>query len=425
MAKDMEVLAKEIGPLSAGLKRSGQASLAEEIRKNWRQTALEYSKKLNTWAPVLPLEQELYFAFAKELERLDIDSPVKEKVLDSIEKNRILQTALHLCASSTPRMFCINWLGSLGVKEKDFYIVAMFSGIPFSNRSRPGRINKNKDSVNLFPSNMQDALVYRSDIPEKLVTEVANLPEKLKKLLPKAKAGASYTKWALTTSKNIDQNILGNKNSIYLDINEVVAEYLLQVLPKPHHVLHKIFFNEKIRKEFVKTFPKEILFYGELHDGKYATMENFTLAGDFLVSKNRKISLENPKALLEEIRMNKLCPGLLTGFLSLAFLNHFKCFGSFAQVEYLPAYQKKLAKLKWLKDFKVSVVPTANLTTGVFPEHKELYPVDIILGEKFEGNSKRVLGEFILPMQEVLFENYFTGGERKKTEHASAKSNER
>ncbi|MEO5635373.1 MAG: hypothetical protein ABIS26_02380 [Candidatus Paceibacterota bacterium] len=340
------------------LKGMGKQKLASCIEENWNKNALAYSRELNSYRPEHPMEPELRSAFSKELDRLEVMEPKKSKILDSLQRRRILQTAPHLGVTESPRMLCINWLGSLGVAEEDFYVVGMFSGIPFSNSSRPGRINREKDAVNLFPSSMQDDLVFRSFIPEKLVDSVAKLPDKLKNLLPSAKVGDSYTKWALASCSNIEKKILEKENLVYLDINEVVANYLEGIKAKPDHPMNKI-------KELSEIFPDENLFH-----------------------KN------NPD-----------CPGLLVTFLALTFLNGFKCFGSFRQVEYLPEYQEKLAKLDFLKKFNVEKVPTSNLTTGSFYP-LEVYPADIILGEKFKLDENILFGELLTSpsMKKILYE---------------------
>ncbi|OGI90216.1 hypothetical protein A2911_02330 [Candidatus Nomurabacteria bacterium RIFCSPLOWO2_01_FULL_40_15] len=403
------------------LKKAGKYRLALCIEQNWDKTALEYSKQLNFWRPKKSMEKELLRAFDKELTRLGTRGILKLDILNSIKKRRVLQTAPHLGATESPRMLCINWLGSLAVEEKststqggDFYVVGMFSGIPFSNRSRPGRINKKVDTINLFPSNLQDGLVYRSKIPTKLVETVDQLPNKISKFLPLAVLGNSYTKWALETCQHIEGTILKKNNLVFLDINEVVTEYLAQVLQNRFHVLHKIFFNPKWRKEFIEAFPNEAMFYVPIMDGKYEKIENMTLFGNILKGKTKKIDLSNSKILIRELKEGRLCPALLTSFVALSFLNQFKCLGSFAQVEYLPVYQEKLAKLKFMKEFKIEKIPTANLTTGLFPEKENVYPADMIIkNKKLKQGGKILFGELLLNMKSVLLESYFIGDNRK------------
>lgn len=146
--------------------------------------------------------------------------------------------------------------------------------------------------------------------------------------------------------------------------------------------------------------------------GKYEQMENMSFSKNVLKSKNKEIDLSNKEELIKELKDGRLCPALIVSFLVLAFLNQFKCFGSFGQVEYLPVYQKKLAKVKFLKPYKIEQVPTSNLTTGTFPEKSNLYPIDIIDQGKFEVNEKILFGELLLPMKSALLKSYFIGNVR-------------
>jgi len=412
----MRILLKErIQSILKVLKQAGKHRLAKCIEDNWNKTALDYSKELNFWRPKRPIEPELLKAFNKELTRLDTSSLHKNEILHSIKKRRVLQTGPHLGVTETPRMFCVNWLGSLGVPEKEFYIVGMFSGVPFSNKSRPGRINMKSSSINLFPSNLQDGLVYKSTIPKKLVDSLDAIPDQILRTLPKAVEGESYTKWAIQTCEFIERKILKKNNLIFLDINEVVTNYLLKVLNNPEHTFYKIFFDEETRKEFLKTFSGEIMFYRPTIVGKYEKMENVRIYSKYLKSKSIEIPLHKPDHLIKELREGRLCPSILTAFLSLAFFNQFKCFGSFAQVEYLPVYQEKLKALSFMKEYQIDSIQTSNLTTGVFPEKRNLYPADIILDNKnFNQSSGILFGELLYYMKKTLLESYFTGDVRKE-----------
>src|SRR6185369_15048148 len=407
-----EELKAEISGIAESLKKQGKKHLAKCIEENWDKTAREYSRELNTYHPTKGMEKEMFLAFDIELARLDTPENLKKKILASLQSRRVLQTAPHLGVTEGPRMLSINWLGSLAVPEAEFYVVGMFSGIPFSNNFRPGRINRKESSINLFPSSLQDGLVYRSLIQEKLVDTVKDLPPEISKFLTETRVGESYTKWALWGCQNIERKILGKENLIFLDINEVVSNYLVQVLKNKEHIFYKIFFEQKTREEFTKMFPNEIMFYFPATEGKYEQMENVFFNNGALESKHQRIAIDNDEDLIEELKNSRLCPALITGFMSLAFLNQFKCLGSFAQVEYLPAYQKKLAQLESLKGQGIESVPTANLTTGTLGEN--LYPVDILLGEKFSPKSETLFGELLIPIKEVLLKSYFTGDEKEK-----------
>jgi|GEM_PF-5186657 len=306
-------LEKEVAEILGYLEGKGLNKLAGCIRGGWQKTALAYSKELNTYQPAREMEPEMAEAFRRELARVGKKSP--EKILDSIRRRRILQTAPHLVVTENPRMLCINWLGSLGVPDDEYYVVAMYSGIPFSNSFRPGRINKSEDSINLIPSNMQDDQVFRSQIPEKLVTTVRTLPEKLKLLCPEAQVGDSFTRFALATCGNIERQVLRKENLVYLDINEIADNYYKEK-------------NEKYELGLFQTFRP---------------------------------------------------------FLT----NHFKCFGSFRQVEYLPEFAERLG---------VSGVPTENLTTGEFREKP--FPADVVLGEEFTPDPNMLFGELIVNMMD-------------------------
>src|SRR3989344_8397517 len=140
---EAEIKEKNSDLLNA-VKKKCKNNLARCIEENWQKKVGEYSKELNSWRARGLMEKELRSAFAKELERLEVAEPLREKILKSLEERRVLQTAPHLGATESPRMLAINWLGSLGVPDDEFYVVGMYSGIPFSNNSRPGRINTKK-----------------------------------------------------------------------------------------------------------------------------------------------------------------------------------------------------------------------------------------------------------------------------------------
>lgn len=410
---DDKNLKKEMHEIVEVLKNQGKKRLAECIDKNWNKTAKTYSEELNSWTPSRPMEKELIFGFEKELERLGIHDTKKNKILNSLQGRRIVQTAPHLVATQGVRMLCINWLASLGVKEDDYYIIAMFSGVPFSNGFRPGRINGKNSSVNLFPSSLQDDLVYRSTIQSKLIEATKDLPTQITKFLPEAQIGESYTKWALLTCGNIESKILGKDNMVFLDINEVVSNYLVKVLKNKEHVLYKILFESPTREKFMETFPNELMFYCAVSDGKYSNMENMVFSKNSLKSKNKEISLLDPKILIAELEEGRLCPGLVISFLALAFLNEFKCFGSFAQVEYLPVYQEKFSKLDFMNKFNVENVPTSNLTTGVFPDDTEIFPADLVIHDKALKQDENLLfGELLVKMKDKLIGSHFTGDQR-------------
>ena len=401
-----ENLKPAITSLVKALKKEGKNRLATAISKNWRKTLLEYSKTINSYRPGAPMEKIFKKAIGKELLRLRYPIHKRREIIKSLEHRRILQTTPHISPAGKPRFFFINWLNSLSLGKQDFFPVAMFSGVPFSNKTRPGRLCRKEGDINLIPSNMQDELVYRNKIPEKMVTVIAGLPSKLKKFLPKAKVGESYTAWALKSSKIIEGKFLHGK-PVFFDFNEVASNYLLLAIRDPKHPISKIFFSDKERKMTIRNFKEMVFFYAPVKKGKekeYEETESFFLKDGFLESPSCKISLD-PETLARELK-GRLCPGLITGFFIFSFLNHFQCLGSFAQIEYLPLYRDKFAKFPFLKKYNIKK-SKAGLTTGGFPFDVNLHVLDVALGEKFAPNENALLGEALLAIKDVLLhQNY-------------------
>ena len=401
-----ENLKKEIKKITEVLETEGRYYLVKEIRENWDKTCLEYSKKLNTNSPAARMDPLMKTALNKELKRLNYEQKEVSEIIENLENNRVLQTSPHLSPTQKPRFFFINWLTSLSLNQNEYYPVAMFSGVPFSNKTRPGRLCSKEQDINLMPSTEQDALAYRSQIPEKMAELLKNTNLKIN---PK---NNSYTKWALNTAKKIESEIL-KRNMIFFDFNEVVTNYILLALENEKHPISKILTGEE-KADLEKYFNNEVVFYGKTKKGKYSTVENFYIKEGRLKSSKREIKLEKGD-IKKELESGNICPGLPVGFLSFAFLNHFKCFGSFAQVEYLPNYQEKFQNFKSLKPYKIDKVETSSLTTGGFPDDLDLHPFDLITSDNaFNPNKDMLFGEALIAIKEVLLkQNYSANLVRK------------
>ncbi|MBU0999090.1 hypothetical protein KKG24_02155 [Patescibacteria group bacterium] len=400
-------LKTEITQIIKVLKNSKKNNLARQIEGNWDKTCLQYSKNLNSYKTAHKLEPIFEQALALEFKRLGHLAVRIKEIIKYLKDHRVIQTTPHLSPAGKPRFFFVNWLASLALEKKDYFNVAMFSGVPFSNKTRPGRLCSKNGDINLIPSNMQDALVYRSKITEKTVSELEKLPPELKELFPEAKLGDSYTKWALKSSEKIESKFLKGK-PVFFDFNEVITNYLLLTLKEKDHPIYKILFTKENRKKMSSLFANEIFFYNSVKKGKYEVMEGFSLKGEYLESPSKKILL-TPDNLKKEIA-NGLCAGLPLSFLIITFLNHFKCFGSFAQTEYLPMYKKDFEKIPCLKKYNIKNAPTDNLTTtGGFPSSPNLHPLDLYLGEKLKIKKEMLFGEVIITIKDVLLhQNYST-----------------
>ena len=394
-------LKTHISDLLALIPHTQKPNLYKKIEENYQKTCLEYSREVWKYRPALKIDPLLSKALEIELARLNYDKTESKKITKYFARTRTLQTAPHLSPTEKPRFFFINWLSSLALKTSDYYLVAMFSGVPFSNKIRPGRISGSENEINLFPSNMQDALVYRHTVPQKMIEVLEKLPKELHKIFQKTKIGDSYTKWALQSSKNLEEKYLGGK-SVFFDFNEVATNYLVLALEKKNHPLAELLLNPKECRKMAELFSDEFFFYE--NDGE--CMQGFRLEKDALVSKKRRIILTKEN-LIKELESG-LCPGLPLGFLIFTFLNHTQCLGSFAQVEYLPMYQKKFLKLKILQKYNIKNANIGALTTGAFPADTNLHPLDLTLNKSFIFDKNIPYGEALLAIKEVLVEQNYS-----------------
>ncbi len=407
-------LKNEVSELILELKNSGKTLLANHIEANWDLTLKEYSAKLHSTKPAKPLETIFTKALAIEFSRLGLPKPKQSKIFKYLETHRNLQSVGHTASTQTPRFFFISYLHSLSLKKDEPYLLALFSGLPFSNKTRPGRLLMKSGNINLMPSAMQDDLVYQSKIPEGMLKNLENLDPKIKKLLPKAKVGESYTAWALKAVQKIEGNFL-HGSPVFFDFNEVAKNYLLLALKDDTHPLTKLLFEKNNLKILEDLFAGEVFFYGRSKE-KYPSIKSYYLKAGALQSNKDKIVLSKEN-LIFELEQNSLCIGLPLGFLIFAFMNDFLCCGSFAQVEYLPIYKEKFSKIHVLKNL-IKNSPIGALTTGGFPNHTSLHALDMHLGEKVDLKQyeKTLFGEALLAIKDVLlYQNYATKYEERKS----------
>lgn len=404
----MKKIDAEILKITAQLESEGKIHLASAIKENYNKTLLEYSAKIHNYKTKIKMEDVMKSAFSIEFHRLGYSKQEISKIISYLSHHRVLQTSPHISPGEKPRYFFINYLSSLYLTKDDYYPIAMFSGVPFSNKTRPGRICTKDEEINLIPSSMQDEMVYRNKTPEKAKIELAKLDPELKTIIKNSEIDDDYTKLALNLSQKIEGCLLGGK-PLFFDFNEVATNYLLLALSDDNNPVTKIFINSEARKEVETEFKDMVFFYGQTQKGKYKEMENFYLKGKYFISPSRKILItkENIKKELN----NGLCPGLVLGFLIFSFMNHFLCLGSFAQVEYLPLYKEKFMKMKFLKKYNIAIAPAGALTTGGFPDDLTLHPTDIIKNKdkkKILVKSRKILfGEALIAIKDVLLkQNY-------------------
>lgn len=406
-------LKNEVLKLISELKKNGKGSLASHIEANWDLTLKGYSAKLHNFKPQKPLEPIFTKALATEFTRLGYAKPKQDKIFTYLKTHRNLQSVGHTASTQTPRFFFISYLHSLSLKKGEPFLLAMFSGLPFSNKSRPGRLLMKSGNINLMPSVLQDDLVYQSTIPIAMLKNIESIDPRIKKLLPKAKVGGSYTAWAIKAVQKIEGNFL-HGSPIFFDFNEVAKNYFLLALADNSHPISQLLFNKENLKLLEKLFVGDVFFYGR-NKAKYPSIESYYLKAGALQSNKNKIVL-NKENLINELENNSLCIGLPLGFLIFAFMNDFLCCGSFAQVEYLPKYKEKFLQIPVLTNL-IKNSPVGALTTGGFPDHTSLHALDIHLGEKVDLKQyeKTLFGEVIIAIKDVLlYQNYATKYEERK-----------
>ncbi len=414
----------EIQQLIEELKKEDRYEVAEEIEKIYKLSVLEYSRSIYTYSPNVLFEPALENAFRGELSRLDYDTLKINKIISNLQTHRVLQTGPHITPSFGPRMLCQQWQSTIGLGIGNYYVVGMYSGVSFSSDFLPGHLVFDEDTpinqilregseinntlinvpestekkLTLIPSKIQNDLVYRSEMMTKTREVVNSLTPELQKYfnIPSIN-GNSYTKWAMQTNQLLLGNALGKKNIVYIDINEVMTNYLLSVITDTNHIIYRTLFDVPTREKFVDHFKDVNIFYIPYMSGKYPSQEGLRIEGNFLVGKHTKIEL-SPDIIINALIDKRLCCGIFLTFTVLAFINSFKCLGGFRQAIYLPQFKKQWLKSGLLNEYGLTSVPTCNITTGFLQDSDLVHirPLDIVLGKKFNPDPLIKVGELIL-----------------------------
>ena len=409
--------------LVARLREIHRPVLARLIEREGAMPLSEYAVRLHEHTPDEPLEPALAAAFRRELARLGLLAAEAEAALERLGHHRVLQTTTHLTLSEGPVFFAAHYVGSLGLAPNAPYFVGAFSGINFSNSSRPGCLNyacmrgeelidpgsplramwlkaeadraqdTSERRLPLIPGAWRDALVYGSVVEEETVRRVAALRDPVRRLLGEPCAGAPFTAWAARAHGALHGQVLGRR-ILTLDINEVLRDYLLAVLDDGQHPLHHVLFNAESRRRLLSRLPPLALFLMPDTDGRRDTLDALRVDGDVLRGRYREIPLK-PEPVLEALRHERLCAGTFLEFTSLAFLNGFCCFGGVDQLEYLSLYHRM-----WMEDLALPLprpVLLDRLTSGLFPgaHGAALLPLDVLHGAPFDPHPEAPLVDFL------------------------------
>lgn len=391
------------------LEKKGRVQLAKVLKKCGHMPLSEYSQSLYAYQPLCPLEPVLLNAFETKLQQ--IETTERDLLLQDLQQHRTIQTSTHLTASEGPSFFAIHWLSTLGLPENRPYWVSTFSGVPFSNSAWSGCLNysdrhalndllaeesplfrelkraekdRGRDTherrISLFPGKMRDALVYRTAISERMADLLPYLCDPLKTLLPQFEEGP-FSQWALQFCQNQMRSLFPDKQMVYLDLNEVISRYLIQVLEDPTHVITRSLFDPQMRNSLLVAFENDLPLFMLPTVGKRERFASLTLR--MVQDDTLPESMDwSPHVLIQKIQTERWCPGLFLMFTILSFLNGFKCLGSYGQVEYLEEFRQGWLQVDLLDEDVVRQVPSDGLTSGRFIDQNNdpLFPLDVIMG---------------------------------------------
>ena len=361
------------------LRADGHIILADALKRTHMRTPKEYSEDFWQYRPKRPLDALLKDAIADEAARCGYDDVAIESIMRTCATYRTIQTSAHTEIASPSRRFCIDWMSTRGIPDDAVYIVCAFSGVPFSNKSRPGRITYDDAAYNLIPKTYQDALAYHMPIVTKMIDVYETLPTAIQSYIPHPRNYTSFTSWASATSSTLSTHILEHP-TYALDINAIATQYLIRALDDPQHILTRMLTESAITQKILDVFGDTThFFYSPYEMGKYTRQENIYYLDGYGFTGDKQIYPSDRIVLQKALAQKKLCPGTLLVFTIFSFVNEFQCLGSFVQVEYLTRFKKMWQTLNLLPE-SIDHIPTDTLTTGMFPDAPHVNMLDVLTG---------------------------------------------
>lgn len=393
-------LEHKINNLVKKLQAEDKPTLAEVIQSTWNMAIGDYSESLFAYRAPTEMEPELIEAFRTELQATGYGPEEISRTMSDLETYRTIQTMHHSEIVPPSRPFCVDWMCTRGLPAGRPYVIGAFSGVPFSNKSRPGRIAVNDQEINFIPKTDQDALVYSAKILDKTKQTYESLPAELKWLIPEPQNSEFFSRWAARSNSVVLERILEHP-IVTLDINRVITRYLMAVLPNPDHAIHKILLEPTTTQRVLDAFGRNMhFFYTPYETGKYTKQESLYYLDGYGYSGDHQQYPNTLEEIIAGLRNDQLCPATFLVFTVLSFLNDFQCFGSFVQVEYLTKFKATLIEAKII-DRDLSNVPTSMLTTCMFPSNPSFHALDCITKQSvIPGKNRDLLGEYYLPIWE-------------------------
>lgn len=452
------------------LRRAGRGRLAAVLDQAWERTLAEHSAELCARRPRGPLEPALRDAFTGAMRRRGLAPGVVRTCLDDLDRHRLLQTATHLTVSEGPTFLAVHLAATAGLPPTRPYLVGAWSGVPFANPAWSGclsysdrhpiealvppgapcyrgllrdqrqrALDSDERRISLVPGRLRDARVHRCPMPERTAEIATQLTPALRAVLPPLGGEASprrasdtsdasnaplrtvrapdfasapengrfFSDWALGACEAITAPLLGRTAPVvYLDLNEVIADYLRAVLGDGSHPLHRLLFDPALRERVLAgAGAGRVLFTAVRRGGKRERIAGLTARGERLEGPGVAMDL-TPDTVVAGLAAGELCPGLLPVFAVLTFLDDFQCLGSFEQIDYLDRFGRALDEAGWPGPGLAARASTGALTTGrmLGTDGRPFYPLDAVLGTPFAPCAATTVGELAAPLLPRLLE---------------------
>ena len=388
--------------------------LAHCFAKHWQTPLQDYAKLL--YGPRENRIENLFlFALREELEESGYDPQEIEDALAYLEETPVLQCSHHVTPTFGPTFLTLDLISLSGIPEGKPYLIAANSGVPFSNSAWSGALSyqdlpleelvevqsplfkkaeaakreraehgESELRLSLIPAKLRDQLVFGEKIPTPLLESFSHLQPELKRLLAKPEEGVAYSSFANQCARRIEEKLFSRKVIIF-DFNRLIARYLVKLFEQePDHPIILLLSDPEILEKMNKGSEHPLTFLASYSGKKSKKLEKLLWTGNALQGQKFGNQSVQFKEVIQGLKEQRLCPGILLSFLVTRFCQGIRCLGSFNQIDYLEKIRLDLDQLglDWLDLSHFG----PSLTTGRLSSQQETWmPLDMALkGEGIE-----------------------------------------
>lgn len=387
--------------------REGRPRLAFCFERHWHTPLSEYAKLLYQpgearFSPLFEL------ALRREFQRVGHSDQEAQEALTLLKKKPVLQCAHHVTPTHGPTFLTLDVISLNGLEPQESYLIGASSGIPFSNSAwsgalsyqqleleellRPGKAFKQAQEaqrereahgdsdrrLSLIPAKLRDQLLFGEVVPESLELLYEQMTDPLKELIEPPKAGGSFSSFALKTAGKIQERILGRK-VLPFDLNRLVADYLVLLYDQePTHPLIQLLGDQETIAKLNEDREHPLQLLSSYQGKKSKKLEPLLYTGSELIGPKAGALPTNLANLIEGLRQEQLCPGILLTFIVVAFTEGLHVLGSFNQIDYIHQVHARLQGLglNWIQQEPIGPsLVTGRMLHGGFP----LMPLDLAL----------------------------------------------